>query len=274
VQVTTARESWLAPMDREAFRDGVRAMLPMAVAISVWGVVTGVAMVNSGMTVPVALLMTFTVFAGSAQLAVLPLLAVGAPLPVVWLTALVVNLRFVIFAASSRRSFVGLPLRQRVLAGYVNGDLGFALFSRRFADDPDRGSPVQWGYFYGGALVNWVTWQAASVVGIVLGGFAPESWGLELAAYLALTAVVVPMMARFPAVAGVATAVVLSVVTVRLPLRLGLIASVIGGVVVALAVETAGSAGERWNPIRRRSQRRSACSDDVRSTGGGHGETA
>ncbi|MFN6121505.1 MAG: AzlC family ABC transporter permease, partial [Actinomycetes bacterium] len=85
VQVTTARESWLAPMDREAFRDGVRAMLPMAVAISVWGVVTGVAMVNSGMTVPVALLMTFTVFAGSAQLEELPLLAVGAPLPVVWL---------------------------------------------------------------------------------------------------------------------------------------------------------------------------------------------
>jgi predicted branched-subunit amino acid permease len=274
VELTATRESWLAPMDRTAFREGVRAMLPMAVAISVWGIVTGVAMVNSGMTVPVALLMTFTVFAGSAQLAVLPLLAVGAPLPVVWLTALVVNLRFVIFAASSRRSFVGLPLRQRVLAGYLNGDLGFALFSRRFADDPERGSPVQWGYFYGGALVNWVTWQAASVVGIVLGGFAPESWGLELAAYLALTAVVVPMMARFPAVAGVASAVVLSVVTVRLPMRLGLVASVIGGVAVALAAETAGSAGERRNLFRRRPQRRAARPDDVSPSDDRCGETA
>ena len=237
VQMTAARDTWIPPVDKPAFREGVRAMMPMSLAITVWGVVTGVAMVNQGMPVPVGLLMTFTVFAGSAQLAVLPLLAVGAPLPVVWATALVVNLRFVIFAASSRRSFVDLTLRQRILAGYLNGDLGFALFSQRFADDPDRGSPVQWGYFYGGALVNWVAWQAASVAGIVLGGFAPEEWGLELAAYLALTAVLVPMCVKFPAIAGVAVAIVVSVATVDLPMRLGLLVAVVVGVTVAMLAE-------------------------------------
>ena len=102
--MTAVRDTWIPPVDKQAYREGVRAMMPMALAISVWGVVTGVAMVNQGMSVTVGLIMTFTVFAGSAQLAVLPLLAVGAPLPVVWATALVVNLRFVIFAASSRRS--------------------------------------------------------------------------------------------------------------------------------------------------------------------------
>jgi predicted branched-subunit amino acid permease len=235
--MTAVRDTWIPPVDKAAFREGVRAMMPMALAITVWGVVTGVAMVNQGMSVPLGLLMTFTVFAGSAQLAVLPLLAAGAPLPVVWATALVVNLRFVIFAASSRRSFVDLTMRQRILAGYLNGDLGFALFSQRFAGDPDRGSPVQWGYFYGGAVVNWVAWQVASVVGIVLGGFAPEEWGLELAAYLALTAVLVPMSVKFPAFAGVVVAVVISVVAVDLPMRLGLLVAVIGGVTVAMLAE-------------------------------------
>ncbi|MCX6521920.1 MAG: AzlC family ABC transporter permease [Actinobacteria bacterium] len=235
--MTAVRDTWIPPVDKPAFREGVRAMMPMSLAITVWGVVTGVAMANQGMSVPIGLLMTFTVFAGSAQLAVLPLLAVRAPLPVVWATALVVNLRFVIFAASSRRSFVDLTLRQRILAGYLNGDLGFALFSQRFADDPDRGSPVQWGYFYGGALVNWVVWQAASVAGIVLGGFAPEEWGLELAAYLALTAVLVPMCVKFPAIAGVAVAIVVSVVTVDLPMRLGLLVAVVAGVTVAMLAE-------------------------------------
>ena len=231
------RDTWIPPIDRPAFREGVRSMMPMALAISVWGVVTGVAMVNQGMTVPVGLLMTFTVFAGSAQLAVLPLLALGSPLPVVWATALVVNLRFVIFAASSRRSFAELSFRQRMLAGYLNGDLGFALFSQRFADDPERGNPIQWGYFYGGAVVNWVAWQAASVAGIVLGGFAPSAWGLELAAYLALTAVLVPMCVKFPAIAGVAVAVVVSVLTVALPMRLGLLIAVAAGVTVAMLAE-------------------------------------
>ena len=55
-------------------------MAPFAVAIAVWGFVTGVAMVNSGMPIPVGLLMTLTVFAGSAQLAVLPLLGAGRAL--------------------------------------------------------------------------------------------------------------------------------------------------------------------------------------------------
>ena len=70
-------------------------MTPLAFAIAVWGLVTGVAMVGAGMTVPIAILLSLTVFAGSAQLATLPLLAVGAPMPVVYATALLVNLRFV-----------------------------------------------------------------------------------------------------------------------------------------------------------------------------------
>jgi predicted branched-subunit amino acid permease len=203
-------------------------MAPLAPAIAVWGVVTGVAMVNAGMPLWVAVLMTLTVYAGSAQLAVLPLLAVSAPLPLVWVTAAIINLRFVIFAAASRSAFVGLPLRQRLLAGYLNGDLGFALFAQRFADDPRRGTPEQWGFFYGLNTSNWAVWQVSCLAGVFVG---------ELAAYLALLAVLVPMMINVPTVAGVVAAVLLSLLTVGLPLRLGLLVSVLGGVVVAMLAD-------------------------------------
>jgi predicted branched-subunit amino acid permease len=46
-----------------------------SVGIAAWGLVTGVAMVKSGLSIPVAVLMSLLVFAGSAQLAVIPLLA-------------------------------------------------------------------------------------------------------------------------------------------------------------------------------------------------------
>lgn len=219
-------------------------MVPLSLAITVWGLVTGVAMVNSGMPVWLGILMTLTVYAGSAQLAALPLLAIGTPLPIVWVTALVVNLRFVIFAASSRAAFTGLPFRQRVLAGYVNGDLGFALFSLRFADDTERGNPQQWGYFYGVAATNWVVWEISSIAGLLLGGLAPTEWGLELAAYLALLAVLVPLAVKVPAMVGVAVSVVLSLLTVSWPMRSGLLVAVLGGVAVAMAAE---QAGERWH---------------------------
>ncbi|MBI4885194.1 MAG: AzlC family ABC transporter permease [Actinobacteria bacterium] len=238
----------LPPIDHVAYREGVKAMTPLAVAIAVWGVVTGVAIVNAGLPIGAALLMTFTVFAGSAQLAVMPLLATGVPLPIVWVTALLVNLRFVIFAAASRRSFMHLPWRQRLLASYLNGDLGFALFSRRFADSAldeaaQQGNPEQWGYFYGVAVVNWAVWQAGSVAGFLIGGLMPTDWGFELAAYIALLALLIPMVQRMPAIAGVVGTATVAVLTVGWPMRLGLLLAVLVGVTIALL-------GEAWRDGR------------------------
>ncbi|HAP77531.1 MAG TPA: branched-chain amino acid transporter AzlC [Acidimicrobiaceae bacterium] len=227
------------PIDRAAFRDGLRTIAPLSVPIAVWGVVTGAVMVNAGLSVPMALLMTITVYAGSAQLATLPLLIAGTPLPVIWATALVVNLRFVIFAAASRKVFVSLPRRQRLIAGYLNGDLGFALFTQRFADATEYGTAEQFGYFYGLNIGNWASWQVSSIAGVVLGEVVPSSWGLSLAAYLALLAVLVPMALKLPALAGVVVAGAVALVTLHFPMRTGLLVAVVAGVTVAMA-------GEAW----------------------------
>lgn len=227
----------LPPIERRGFFEGVRAIAPAGVAIAVWGLVTGVAMVKGGMGTPWALVMTLVTFAGSAQLAVLPLLAAQAPLPVVWVTALLVNLRFVIFSAAARTYFTELPLRQRLLSAYLNGDLGFALFSQRFGDEAERGTPYQWGYFYGAACLNWIVWQVASIAGILLAGLLPTDWGLELAAVLALVAVVIPMLTGRPALIGVLVTGVVSVALAGLPLKLGLPVAVLVGVGVAVAIE-------------------------------------
>ena len=57
------------------FMQGLRDQSSVATGIAAWGLMTGVAMVKSGMSVIEALLMTWLVFAGSAQLAAMPLLA-------------------------------------------------------------------------------------------------------------------------------------------------------------------------------------------------------
>ena len=44
-------------------------MLPVAPGIAAWGLMTGVAMMKSGLSLVEALAMTLTVFAGSSQLA-------------------------------------------------------------------------------------------------------------------------------------------------------------------------------------------------------------
>ena len=58
---------------------GMLELAPQAPGVAAWGLMTGVAMVKSGMSVFESLAMTLLVFAGSSQLASIPLIVAGAP---------------------------------------------------------------------------------------------------------------------------------------------------------------------------------------------------
>ena len=62
-------------------------MAMVSPGLAAWGLMTGVAMVNSGMSVFESVTMTLLVFAGSSQLAAIPLLSAGAPMAVILATA-------------------------------------------------------------------------------------------------------------------------------------------------------------------------------------------
>ena len=108
-------------------------MLAVAPGIAAWGLMTGVAMVKSGMSTVEALFMALIVFAGSSLLAAIPLILVGAPMWVILATGLCVNLRFVVFSAHLRPYVMHLPLWQRLLTGYLTADLTYVLFVKRYA---------------------------------------------------------------------------------------------------------------------------------------------
>ena len=229
----------VAARRRHAFARGLRAVAPAIIATGTWGLVTGVAMVKIGLTTAQALGMTLLVFAGSAQLAALPLIAAAAPIWVVLLTATVVNLRFVIFSAGLQPYFSRFSLGRRLLLGYITSDVGFALFLSRFVNAPaeERGSLEQVWFFLGMAAGNWIAWQTMSVLGILLAAQVPGAWGLEFASILALIALTLPMIASRPALVGAATAGVVAVVGAGLPLKLGLVAAVVVGIAAAMAAE-------------------------------------
>ena len=119
---SSSAPDWRATVRHPVFRCGAREMAGPSLGIAAWGLVTGVAMVKGGLGVPLSLLMTFTVFAGSAQLATVPLIASGAPVWVIWATAFCVNLRFVIFSAQWRPYFMRYRLPTRLTLGYFAGD--------------------------------------------------------------------------------------------------------------------------------------------------------
>jgi len=229
----------LPPSSRGAVIDGARATLPALIATSIWGLVTGVAMIKTGLDTTQAVAMTLLVYSGTAQMATLPLIAAGAPVWVALATAATVNLRFVLFSATLWPYIGHLPLGRRLALGYITGDIPVAILVARHprAATTPHEREQQTGFLLGSCGVLWLSWQAASVLGVLLAHAIPGEWGLEYAAILALLTITVPMFRGTPAVAGCVTAGVVAVVAHGLPLKLGLLAAVVAGVAVAMAAD-------------------------------------
>lgn len=217
------------------FWAGFKEMSFIIPGISAWGLVTGVAMVKSGLSVPLSLLMTFTVFAGSAQLASLPLMAAQAPLWVIWATAFCVNLRFIIFSVQMRPYFVRLPIHWRLTLGYLTADLTYVLFQRRFQKHCEGEGQI--AYFLGCTVVNWLAWQIPSVLGIWWAHSIPTQWGLGFAGTLALLGLTCSLLNDRPTwIAGLVSAAS-AVATLALPLRLNIVVAIVAGVCAGLLIE-------------------------------------
>lgn len=223
---------------KQAFREAVKLSAPTMAGIFAWAIVTGMAAVNSGLTIWQSIGMSFLVFAGSAQLASLPLMAAQAPIWVIFITALVVNLRFVIFAAALAPHFAHLPWYKRVWYGYLNTDVTMGFFPKRFPLFADHRPESKVGFYTGIGYLNWCAWQTGSMIGILLASQIPPSWGIGFAGTVALLAIMIPLIINSAALAGVVVASIVAVVAAGLPYRLGLLLAVILGMTVAMAIDT------------------------------------
>ncbi len=225
--------------ERAAFWDAVRACSQTVPGLFAWGAVTGMAMVQTGLSLWQSLLMTLLVYAGSAQLAALPLIAVGAPIWVIAFTAFMVNLRFVIFSAVIGPHFIHLPWWRRVWLGYNNADMVMGFFPQRYPVHASGHAAGKLGYFRGLATSNWWGWQLGTLTGILLASQIPQAWGIGFAGSLALLALTIPMVKSRPTLVGVIVASAVAVATVGWPYRLGLLAAMIVGIAAAVLAERA-----------------------------------
>ena len=221
------------------FRAGAREISGVAPGLAAWGLMTGVAMVQSGMSTVEAVAMTLLVFAGSSQLAAIPLIAASAPVWVILATSFCVNLRFVVFSAHLRPYLMHLGRGPRLLLGYLTADLSYVLFTRRFPHPTDDTGQrqAQVAYLAGGSIFNWGSWQLASLLGIALAQSVPMHWGLGFAGILALTGVACslassPMRRVSAGVAGAA-----AVAAFALPFKLNIVFAIAVAVALSLLLE-------------------------------------
>jgi 4-azaleucine resistance transporter AzlC len=154
---------------------GVRAVLPIAVTVPLFGVSFGVLARAADMGVVAPIVMSATTFAGGAQFAVVSILEEGGSLAAAIVAALLLNARYAAIGISVAPIFRGSRLR-RLLESQLIVDESWALSAR-----PD--GTFDRRVLLGAGLTLYVTWVLGTALGVLGGSFLgdPERLGLDAA---------------------------------------------------------------------------------------------
>jgi predicted branched-subunit amino acid permease len=154
---------------------------------------------------------------------------------VIWTTAFCVNLRFVIFSAQWRPYFAHLPRRLRLSLMYLAADSSVVVFMQRFPEPVPSAGQVP--YYLGGAVLNWVTWQALSIAGILAADVIPAQWGIGFAGTMALIVLTCSLLTDRTTWTAAAVAASAAVAAYALPLKLNIVVAIAAAVAVGLTMD-------------------------------------
>jgi predicted branched-subunit amino acid permease len=214
---------------RRAFLDGVRAMLPLLLGVAPFGLVIGVTVAESGAPHLAGWSLSWLVYAGSAQLAAVGLLAGSASAVVVVASVAVINLRLGLYGAALAPHWRGTSWWWRVLAGYLMIDPSFAVGSQSY--DGSRPPRLAHRHYLGAALVLWAGWLTVTGLGVTVGAVLPSALRLESIGPLYIVSLVVLSVRTTAAWIAVGVATTTAVGASLLPLHLGPAVGMVAGLV-------------------------------------------
>lgn len=197
------------PMVRTELVAGMRAVAPMLVGVVPFGLVAGATPATTDVGGGAAIGFSTIVFAGASQLAAIDVLAGGGTALVAIVAACTINLRILLYSASLAPLLTHVPLRRRLLMAYLLTDQAYAVSITRWSAEsaaaralsgPDPTIERRVPYYLGAAVTLWVSWQLATITGILIGNAVPESLPLDFAVPLVFLVLLVPAITTRPAV--------------------------------------------------------------------------
>ncbi len=227
--------------NRAVFLAGMREVLPLMVAIIPFSALAGIVALSVGLSRVQATFFSVLTFAGASQLAALDLLGRDAPLVVIVGTAVMINLRYVMYSASLSPYFQRISDGAKALVGYLLLDQPFAVSMIRFRREPqytgEAGQARRLWFYLGMGLTSWVCWTLGTLLGVLLGASVPASWSLDFVIPLLFLALIFPAITDRASAAAALVAGVVALGASPLPYNLGLVTAAGGGLGAGLWAE-------------------------------------
>lgn len=201
------------------FRDG----LPFILVVVPFGTLFGVAATEAGMDILQVMSFSVLVIAGAAQFSALTLLIEDAPVIIILLTSLAVNLRMAMYSAALVPHFGKLRTRMKLIISYFLVDQSYALGISEYEERPEQPVKNKVAYFFGVMLIMAPFWYLATYLGAVLGAKIPDAFSLDFAVPICFIALIAPMLRTIPHIITAVVSVVAALALAWIPYSLGLI---------------------------------------------------
>lgn len=216
---------------RRQIRQGYVAIIPLWPGVASFGVAYAVMARAAGYSALETQAMSLFVYAGSAQLAMVTLYASGAGAISIVLTALILNLRHILYGLSADRQIAREERPRRSLLAFFLTDESYGIATREWL--AGRGSAA---FLLGTGLSLYTIYALSTLAGILFGSLLPdiERSGIDFIFPLSFMALLLPLLrSRLQlAVAAIAATIALSA---------GQVLS--GGITILLATIAAALAG-------------------------------
>ena len=169
---------------------GFLDMLPLCLAVIPWGILCGSLAIQNGFTPFETQAMSLLVFAGSAQLVAIELIAGNTPLLTILFTTFIISSRHFLYGLAVRHKVIEQPMRWRLPVSFVLTDELFA-----FSHHPRAyRTKTRLIYALSAGFSFYIAWNIWTLIGIVAGTMLPDltNLGLDFAIAATFIALVIP----------------------------------------------------------------------------------
>jgi predicted branched-subunit amino acid permease len=222
----------ISAVHRRDLVGGARAMIPWLLGVAPFGLVIGVSSAQAEMPTLVGVLTGPAIYSGSSQVATIELLSAGAAPLVIVGTALIINVRLILYSAAMATYWRDTPLWWRLGAAYLLIDPSFAVGMDGYARSGPRREAH--AHYLGGAILLWAGWLAAIAIGAAVGTALPAALHLEFVIPLYLIGEIVPRLRSVAIRRTAAVAAIVSLAAFSAPLHLGLAVAIVAGLAAGL----------------------------------------
>ncbi len=216
---------------------GLTRALPFVIVVIPFAMLFGVVATEAGL--PLSQVMGFSVLvvAGASQFAALQFMSENAPVVVVLISALAVNLRMAMYSASITPHLGAAPMWQRAVISYFLVDQGYVMANAEYEDRPEMTLPEKLAYFAGVSTPICPLWFGFTYLGAVVGDQIPAEFDLAFILPIAFLAMVAPALRTRAHIVAALVSIILALGLYWVPLNLGLLIAAVCAMMAGAEVE-------------------------------------